>query len=120
MPIRISLKTRLAEFGLFCRAIPLTNLQIRTHMQLEIREAPSGCRACLRRTVKCGKVRGAPRIMRGHMTDERQHRAAERIRVELIEADVEIGFDLVDSALGELRVGNLPFASTRWRMQRRC
>ena len=44
------------------------------------------------------------------MTDEHQHRAAERIRVELIEADVEIGFGLVDSALGELRAGNLVFA----------
>jgi len=30
--------------------------------------------------------------------------------VELIEADVEIGFGLVDSALGELSVGNLSFA----------
>src|SRR5271169_754794 len=36
-----------------------------------------------------------------HMADEHPHRAAERIRVELIEADVEIGFGLVDSALGE-------------------
>ena len=30
--------------------------------------------------------------------------------MELIEADVEIGFGLVDSALGELSVGNLSFA----------
>ena len=44
------------------------------------------------------------------MTDEHQHRAAQHIRVELIEADLEIGFGLVDSALGELRIGNLPFA----------
>jgi hypothetical protein len=44
------------------------------------------------------------------LTDENQHRAAQRIRVELIEADVEIGFGLVDSALGELRAGNLVFA----------
>jgi len=44
------------------------------------------------------------------MADEHPHRAAERIRVELIEADVEIGFGLVDSALGELHAGNLPFA----------
>ncbi len=44
------------------------------------------------------------------MTDEHQDPAAERIRVELIEADVEIGFGLVDSALGELHAGNLPFA----------
>jgi hypothetical protein len=44
------------------------------------------------------------------MTDEHQHRASERIRVELVEADVEIGFGLVDSALGELHAGDLPFA----------
>jgi len=44
------------------------------------------------------------------VADEHQHRAAERIRLELIEADVEIGFSLVDSALGELHAGNVPFA----------
>ena len=46
------------------------------------------------------------------MNDEHQHqhRASERFQLELIEADVDIGFGLVDSALGELRVGNLPFA----------
>jgi hypothetical protein len=30
--------------------------------------------------------------------------------MELVEGDVEIGFRLVDSALGELRAGNLVFA----------
>jgi len=44
------------------------------------------------------------------MTDEHLHRAAERVRVELIEADVDIGFGLLDSALGELHAGNLVFA----------
>ena len=48
--------------------------------------------------------------MWGQMSSEHQYRASERIQVELIEADVDIGFGLVDSALGELRAGNLTFA----------
>jgi len=39
-----------------------------------------------------------------------ENRARERIAVELIEADVEIAFGLVDDALEELHDGNLPFA----------
>ncbi len=44
------------------------------------------------------------------MSNDHQHRAYDRIQVELIEADVDIGFGLVDSALGELHAGNLTFA----------
>lgn len=39
-----------------------------------------------------------------------EHRARERITVELIEADVEIAFGLVDDALEQLHDGNLSFA----------
>ena len=41
------------------------------------------------------------------MTDAPNHRAADRIRVELIEADVDMAFGLVDDGLDELRAGNL-------------
>jgi hypothetical protein len=44
------------------------------------------------------------------MADEQQHKAADRIRVELVEADVDSGFGLVDLALEEYHSGNLAFA----------
>lgn len=44
------------------------------------------------------------------MPNQPNHRAAERIRVELIEADVDIAFGLVDDALDEFRGGNVEFA----------
>lgn len=40
------------------------------------------------------------------MHEEQQHRASQGILVELIEADVDMAFGLVDEAL-ELRAGNL-------------
>lgn len=44
------------------------------------------------------------------MTDAYNHRAAHRIRVELIEADVDMAFSLVDDAREEFHDGNTDFA----------
>lgn len=44
------------------------------------------------------------------MPNEPNHRASDRIQVELIEADVDIAFGLVDDALEEFRGGNALFA----------
>ena len=44
------------------------------------------------------------------MTNAPNHRAADRVRLELIEADVEIAFSLVDDAREEFHEGNLEFA----------
>jgi len=44
------------------------------------------------------------------MTDAPNHRAADRIRVELIEADVDMAFGLVDDAREEVHEGNVEFA----------
>ena len=44
------------------------------------------------------------------MHDEHNRRASDRIRVELIEADVDMAFGLVDDALEEFHDGNLLFA----------
>jgi hypothetical protein len=44
------------------------------------------------------------------MRKEPNHRASDRVRVELIEADVDIGFGLVDDALEEFHDGNVQFA----------
>ena len=44
------------------------------------------------------------------MTDTPNHRASDRVRVELIEADVDIGFGLVDDALEQFREGNAAYA----------
>ena len=49
------------------------------------------------------------------MHDEHRHRASERIRVELIEADVDIAFGLVDDALDEFHAGNQTFAQNALR-----
>jgi hypothetical protein len=44
------------------------------------------------------------------MPNEPIPRASDRIRVELIEADVDIAFGLVDDALEEFREGNTTYA----------
>jgi hypothetical protein len=44
------------------------------------------------------------------MPNQPNHRASDRIRIELIEADVDIAFGLVDDALEEFRGGNAAFA----------
>jgi hypothetical protein len=44
------------------------------------------------------------------MPDAQNHRAADRIRVELIEADVDMAFSLVDDAREEFHDGNVDFA----------
>lgn len=44
------------------------------------------------------------------MPNQRNHRATDRIRVELIEADVDIAFGLIDDALDEFHGGNIEFA----------
>jgi hypothetical protein len=44
------------------------------------------------------------------MPNQPNHRASDRIRVELIEADVEIAFSLVDDAREEFHEGNRAFA----------
>lgn len=44
------------------------------------------------------------------MNNAHNHRAADRIRVELIEADVDMAFSLVDDAREEFREGNREFA----------
>jgi len=43
----------------------------------------------------------------GHMHEEHQRGASEPILIELIEADVDMAFGLVDDGLDELRAGNL-------------
>ena len=45
------------------------------------------------------------------MAEELRHRASDRIRVELVEADVDSGFGLVDVALEEFHSGNPAFAA---------
>ncbi len=44
------------------------------------------------------------------MSDPHNHRAFDRIRVDLIEADVDMAFGLVDDALEESRDGNVAYA----------
>jgi len=44
------------------------------------------------------------------MANQPNHRAADRVRVELIEADVDIAFGLIDDALDEFRGGYIEFA----------
>ena len=44
------------------------------------------------------------------MRNEPNHRASDRVRVELIEADVDMAFGLVDDALEEFHDGNVEFA----------
>lgn len=44
------------------------------------------------------------------MPNQPSQRASDRIRIELIEADVDIAFGLVDDALEEFRAGNVDFA----------
>jgi hypothetical protein len=44
------------------------------------------------------------------MPNEPIHRASDRVRVELIEADVDIAFGLVDDALEEFHDGNVTYA----------
>jgi len=44
------------------------------------------------------------------MTDAKNHRASDRVRVELIEADVDMAFGLVDDAREEFHAGNAEFA----------
>lgn len=44
------------------------------------------------------------------MPNEHYHRASDRIRVELIEADVDTAFGLVDDAREEFHEGNVDFA----------
>ena len=44
------------------------------------------------------------------MTNANNHRASDRVRIELIEADVEMAFGLVDDALDEFHDGNVEFA----------
>ena len=46
----------------------------------------------------------------GRMPDKQNHRASERFRVELIEADVDMAFGLVDDAREEFHDGNVEFA----------
>src|SRR5271157_4881641 len=65
---------------------------------------------CLRRTAKCDTVSGAPLVAGVRMRNEPNHRASDRVRVELIEADVDMAFGLVDDALEEFHDGNVEFA----------
>jgi hypothetical protein len=44
------------------------------------------------------------------MSDTQPHRPSDRIRVELIEADVDMAFGLVDDALEEFHDGNVEYA----------
>ena len=44
------------------------------------------------------------------MPDAQNHRASDRIRVDLIEADVDMAFSLVDDAREEYHEGNVEFA----------
>ena len=44
------------------------------------------------------------------MTDAYNHRASDRVRIELIEADVDMAFSLVDDAREEFHEGNVEFA----------
>ena len=44
------------------------------------------------------------------MTDAYNHRASDRVRIELIEADVDMAFSLVDDAREEFHEGNAEFA----------
>jgi hypothetical protein len=44
------------------------------------------------------------------MPNQHNHRASDRIRVELIEADVDMAFGLVDDAREEFHDGNVEFA----------
>jgi hypothetical protein len=44
------------------------------------------------------------------MPDAQNHRAFDRVRVELIEADVDMAFSLVDDACAEYHAGNAEFA----------
>ena len=44
------------------------------------------------------------------MREQQNHRASERIHVELIEADVDMAFGLVDHAREEFHEGNVEFA----------
>ncbi len=46
----------------------------------------------------------------GETTNTNNHRASDRIRVELIEADVDMAFGLVDDALEEFHDGNAEYA----------
>jgi hypothetical protein len=94
---------------LLCRARPLSDLRIRTHGRTRCvsTDWPTVCR---HRTAKCDTVSGALLTKFGHMNDAHNHRAADRVRVELIEADVDMAFGLVDDALEEFRDGNVDFA----------
>ena len=44
------------------------------------------------------------------MHEEPNHRASDRVRVELIEADVDMAFGLVDDAREQFQAGNVEFA----------
>jgi hypothetical protein len=44
------------------------------------------------------------------MTDTHDHRASDRIRIEMIEADIDVRFSLVDDAREEFPPGNVEFA----------
>ena len=44
------------------------------------------------------------------MSDAHNHRASDRVRLELIEADVDMGFSSVDDARAENHEGNAEFA----------
>ena len=44
------------------------------------------------------------------MREEPNHRASDRVRVELIEAGVDMAFGLVDDAREQFHAGNLEFA----------
>jgi len=52
----------------------------------------------------------AQRQVVGIMPDAQNHRSSERVRLDLIEADVDMAFGLVDDARDEFREGNQIYA----------
>jgi len=82
----------------------------RYRVVLEMPDRTAWPTGCLHRLANCDAVSGAPRTKWCRMTDAQNHRASDRVRVEFIEADVDMAFGLVDDAREEFHEGNVEFA----------